>query len=220
MVTEKFHTVSEVQKSISSLKEELDSLSRQREFLLSNAIPKLEHEYLYCISMLERESAKIEGELFRLSTIISFYEKALENEIIPESDHLTEMLNSLSGSWNDKINRLQYKSGEDHSIIPILKYERDEIAVLSQTILKQIAVNANPEKDEFYTFMLRRLSEAYRTGNIGELRALRIIVEGKQLHTLAKKKSFVVSMFQLLKFRIQFFIEKIYYKKNKTIPTK
>jgi hypothetical protein len=192
MSTGTFHTTEDVRRAIARLSEEVDALSHQREYLLSQAIPKLEHEYLYCINSLEHEAAKLEGELYRLTTIISFYEQALQNNSLPQQEKTAALIRSLTDRWSDETKKFKYSNPDDQSVIPMLQYERDEIASHFQRILRHISKYSLNDGTEHYTYLLRRVSESYRAGNIGELRALRIILEGKvaSLTALKRKKSF------------------------------
>lgn len=203
MPQEKFHTVGDIRSSVADLRNELEALSRQREFLLSRAIPKLEHEYLYCIAVLEREAATLEAELSRLSTIISFYETALQNNVPPEYEKLSATLIELSKTRNDTTPRQKHKYSDDHSIIPVLESERDEISSLYRSILKRIASLTTSEQSDQQKHLLKRLSQSYQTGNIAELRALRIIIEGKRSTPIAAdgKKSFLSGQFLVIRFR-------------------
>ncbi|MCK9408292.1 MAG: hypothetical protein WCX28_00875 [Bacteriovoracaceae bacterium] len=203
MPTGTFHTADDVRRSIMRLTEELDTLSRQREYLLSQAIPKLEHEYLYCINSLEQEAVKLEGELFRLTTIISFYESALQNNVLPQHNEIASMIRSLSEQWSEQAKKFKYVNPDDQSVIPMLQYERDEIASHFHRILQHITKYSLNDGTEHYTYLLRRVSESYRSGNIGELRALRVILEGKiaSLTEGKKKKSLFRKLLDWVKYR-------------------
>ncbi len=208
----KFHTVADLRRSIEDLQQAMNVLSQQREFLLSQAIPKLEHEYLYCISQLELEASTLEGELHRLSTIVSFYRSAADAGTIPQQEELNRRLSAVAESEGHKILRHQYKQREDHSIIPVMDYERDEIHALSQAIIKQLALRSNGTGADQDTMILRRFTDSYRSGNIGELRALRVILEGKQSAAVARerKKSFIASRIGMLKMRFSLFLRKLF----------
>lgn len=192
MSTGSYHTTDDLRRAIARLTDEVDALTHQREYLLSQAIPKLEHEYLYCINSLEHEAAKLEGELYRLATIIAFYEQALQNNSLPQQEETAALIRSLTDRWNDETKKFKYSSPDDQSVIPMLQYERDEIASHIHQILRYISKYSLNDGTEHYTYLLRRVSESYRAGNIGELRALRIILEGKaaSLTALKRKKSF------------------------------
>lgn len=203
MATRIFHSADDVLRSIEALNEERLSLSRQREYLLSQAIPKLEHEYLYCINSLEQEASKLEGELYRLSTIISFYESALKNNELPRREELASLVGSISEQWNEQTQKFKYVNPDDQSMIPMLQYERDEITSLFQRILLYISKYSLREGTDHYTYLLRRVSDSYRAGNIGELRALRVIIEAKIASSaeLKMKKSLFTKMSNWIQYR-------------------
>lgn len=170
--------------SIKQLHEKLIDERQQRisevNFLLGKAIPKLEHEYLYCISLLEREVTVVQAEIAEKSEMIRLYEEALEKNIPVDEKKVQAVTANIRREWEEKIQKHAYRSNVDFSILPELGNEREHKNFLLHNTTQSMNAESSERLREFSTELFRRITTAYREGNLGELRALRMIIESKQ----------------------------------------
>ncbi len=168
------------------LQDEQDRLFAEVNFLLGKAIPQLEHEYLYCISLLELEAARTQLEIAKVSETVRWYKEAIKNSVPVDQKLLGKALEALEREWAAKIDKHVHQGNNDLLGVTKFSYERDHLEFLLHEALNGINAASFRTGTEAGTGLLRRISAAYREGNLGELRALRMIIEGKR-HSLRSK---------------------------------
>ncbi len=172
-------------------------------FLLGKAIPKLEHEYLYCIAMLEREAAVVQLQIALLAEEIRLREESVANNESVSEEKIYAALNTIQLQWESKINKHAYSSNNNTIIFPDFVHEREYRLFLLNSALDSLNSETSSSVKEYYTEFVRRISAAYREGNLGELRALRMIIESKQHLISEPKTQFSIKTFlQVIKIRI------------------
>jgi len=165
---------------IEELQKEQERLSSEINFLLGSAIPQLEHEYLYCISLLEQEASRIQLEIARVSLVMRFYKEASEGGVSVEETKLNDALKTLEQEWSAKNYRNIVQGNSDLLTISKFSYEKEYLDFLLRAAIKDVYSDSFRTVKKENTELLRRISAAYREGNLGELRALRMIIEGKR----------------------------------------
>ena len=165
---------------VEQLQEEQGRLFAEVNFLLGKAIPQLEHEYLYCISLLELEVARTQLEIAKISETMRWYKEAVQNNVSVDQEQLGKALEGLELEWAAKINKHVHQGNNDLLSVTKFSYERQHIEFLLHEALNGMNTVSARSKTGANTDLLRRISAAYREGNLGELRALRMIIEGKR----------------------------------------
>ena len=189
---EHLHSLS---REVEQLQEEQDRLFAEVNFLLGKAIPQLEHEYLYCISLLELEAAWTQLEIAKISETMRWHKEAAQNNVSVDQEQLGKALEGLEQEWAAKINKHVHQGNNDLLTVTKFSYERQHLEFLLHEALNGMTAASLRSKTETNTDLLRRISAAYREGNLGELRALRMIIEGKRHSAYSKPLLFSLKKF-------------------------
>lgn len=182
-------------RDIERLKQEQERLFSEVNFLLGIAVPQLEHEYLYCISLLELEATRTQFEIAKIAERILWLKNAVEQNISVDEQKLSEALKELEIEWEPKINKHVHQGNADLLAATKFSYERDHLKFLLRETLDTMHALPRGSTAEAHTELLRRISAAYREGNLGELRALRMIIEGKERSAFTVQRKFSVKKF-------------------------
>lgn len=169
-------------KLIDSLKSEIAILVEKREYLITDKKPFLESKYMLYIGRYEKERLEIEVEVRALKRELSIRQAALNRNEEVTNEEIKEILKKEFKIWQNKINEYanQIKKSELFLKLPRMN---DEETKEFKSLYKKLVKRLHPDLNEFSEknkILWLRTCDAYKNGDLDELRTLMCIVQNEE----------------------------------------
>lgn len=171
----------DLQNNIISLKIALAKAIEKREFLNCTVKPSIESEFQLKIGVFQIESMQLELESRRLKAVISRIQADINHNKKPDIKKIEKDLNKEFKNWYKEIEAEAEKieKAKDRINNQLSDAESEEFKKLFRECVKKLHPDINPDLGDEKKKLWLQVIQAYKCGDLGELRILSVMLESE-----------------------------------------
>lgn len=166
---------------IESFKEELSKLLADREALIDTTGPNLEATYNIKIGQKEYELFCLQCDVRRLKRKIEIIQAALNRMETISLEKIEKQLDKEFKQWQEEMEKIYDKiKYSELRLSTLMSYEESiELKSLYKALIKKLHPDINDDLSESDLILWHKVNEAYKNGDLEELRVLSLL-KGKE----------------------------------------
>ena len=171
--------IKKLKQECSLLRDELAGLFAERDHLLNTVAVNIQAQYATTVGVKEYEQLILDVEVRRLKRTIELIQTIENRGDKANLEQVEASVEEELEEWRKKVEKMldEIKAGETRLKNLMTDEESQDLLKLYRFFAKKLHPDVNPDLDNKYQALWIRVQQAYKSGDIQELRALQLIVE-------------------------------------------